>query len=737
LNYKVSFPFKVGSIIKYRYSRQGNILAEEHTTNGRPVRYRLLYVTDSGEVHDMVARWNDTLYTGPTGRVTGKITNANNTPQIGVLVAAGGAQVFTAGDGSFLIEGLPPGTHNLVVYPLDGKLEIFQQGALVAEGSNTPANIQVNPLPMVDITFLVQAPEGTVPTVPLRLAGNLLQTGNTFSDLAGGVNTLATRMPVLASLPNNQFGTILSLPVGADVRYKYTLGDGFWNAERGADGSFAVRQLIVPETPTVITDTIQTWHIGEAREITFDLIVPDDTPSGDHISIQLNPYGWTEPIPMWHLGGQRWAYILYSPLDMMDQLGYRYCRAGQCGHADDARTPGEFTSGQIVQTSENRMGIPDQVEEWAWYESELPEANVTDTKVPRRGSEFLAGIELQEYYHPSLDPLYSVALNKIGNIGANWLIIDPTWSYSRLSPPVLEPIPGQDSLWSDTLSNIEQAQSRNLKVALHPVPRFSTATSEWWATAPRDFSWWVSWFDNYRTFILHHADLAAKSDAQTLVLGGEWMGPALPGGNLADGSLSGVPVDANERYKALIAEVREHFNGTITWSLPYPEGLKELPNFLNDVDQLVVLWSAPLANQIESSNAELQSEAEHILTTDIYALWLTWKPETEDKSIIINLAYPSANGILTGCLPDPIVECLPPRSLNYPAPDYPLIELDMKSQSRAYDAVLAAINSQDWIDGVISSGYYPPTVLHDKSISIHGKPAEGVLGSWYTRFLRE
>jgi hypothetical protein len=83
------------------------------------------------------------------------------------------------------------------------------------------------------------------------------------------------------------------------------------------------------------------------------------------------------------------------------------------------------------------------------------------------------------------------------------------------------------------------------------------------------------------------------------------------------------------------------------------------------------------------------------------------------------------------------VECLPPRSLNYPAPDYPLLEVDLKAQAQAYDAVLAAINSQDWIDGVISSGYYPPTVLHDKSTSVHGKPAEGVLRSWYTRFLRE
>jgi len=736
-HYKLTLPFELGSVVKYRFSRQGEILAEEHITDGRQVRYRLFSVTAPGEVNDIVARWNDTLYVGPTGRITGTITNEKGAPVVGSLVTAGGAQVFTAGDGSFLIEGLPPGIHNLVIYSLDAKYEIFQQGALVAEGSNTPAKIQVSTLPMVEITFVVNAPENTVPIVPMRLAGNLVQMGNTFSDLSGGINTISTRMPTMTALSNNNYGIIMQLPVGADVRYKYTLGDGFWNAERGVDGSFITRQLIVPDKATVIEDTIQTWNIGNAREITFDLIVPEDTPEGDQIFIQFNPYGWTEPIPMWHLDGRRWAYVLFSPLDMMDQLGYRYCRAGQCGYADDARTPGEFTSGQIVQTSSDRLGIPDKVEKWAWLEDEIPQTDVTDIKVPKRGQNFVAGIELQEYYHPSLDPLFPKIIDDLADSGANWIILTPSWSYSRISPPVLEPIPGQDSLWNDSYKTIKDLLARDFKVAIRPVPRFPTAIPEWWASAPRDFSWWVSWFDNYRTFILHHADLASRSGANTLILGGEWIAPALPGGVLADGSLSGVPVDANERFQILIGEVRDRFDGEIAWSLPYPEGLHQLPKFLNDVDQLVVLWSAPLAQNSDYSTNDLKNEADRILTTDIYALWLTWKPDTQDKSIIISLAYPSANGILTGCLPDPIVNCLPPRTLNYPAPDYPLIELDFSSQALAYDSVLTAINNYDWIDGVISSGYYRPTILHDKSTSIHGKPAEAILRSWYTRFLRE
>lgn len=736
-HYTLAVPIKQGSTIKYRYSRRGEILAEEHTPDGRPVRYRLYHAVDPAEVHDIVSRWNDTVFNGPAGRITGSVTDENGAPVAGALVAAGGAQALTTGDGNFLIEGLPPGTHHLAIYALDGKFRPFQQGALVAEGSNTPANIQVSTTPVVDITFLVHVPEDTVPGVPIRMAGNLLQLGNTYGNLSGGLNTLATRMPALAALPENTYGIILSLPVGTDVRYKYTIGDGFWNTERGSDGSITIRQLIVPDTPTVIEDVIQTWHVGDTKEITFDLIVPETTPPEDTISIQFNPYGWTEPIPMWHLGGQRWAYILFSPLDMVDQIGYRYCRSGQCGQADDARTPGEFTSGQIVETSTNRLGIPDQVEQWAWLESELPPVSVTDTKVPKRGPEFMAGVEFQEFYHPSWDPLLPAALDDVAETGANWLVLTPSWTYTHLSPPVLEPIPGQDALWSDTFTTIQQAQSREINVALRPVPNFPTATAEWWASAPRDFSWWVSWFDNYRAFALHHADLAAQSGAQTLVLGGEWMLPALPGGTLADGSLSGVPVDAEERYQSIISEIRARFDGTIAWALSHPEGLKSPPEFLDSLDQIIVTWSAPLASNEEVTAADLQAEATRILNNGIYSLWLTWKPDSDDKSIVINLAYPSASGVLTGCLPDPIVECLPPRSLNYPAPDYPLLEVDMTAQAQAYDAVLAAINAQDWIDGVVSSGYYPPTVLHDKSTSVHGKPAEGVLRSWYTRYLRE
>jgi hypothetical protein len=57
------------------------------------------------------------------------------------------------------------------------------------------------------------------------------------------MNTVASRAPILKRNDNGTFEITLKLPVGFDLRYKYSLGDGFWNAEHEA-GKFVVRQLI-------------------------------------------------------------------------------------------------------------------------------------------------------------------------------------------------------------------------------------------------------------------------------------------------------------------------------------------------------------------------------------------------------------------------------------------------------------------------------------------------------------
>jgi len=734
----LSLPLPVGTTLKYRYSRRGEILAEEHTTDGRAVRYRIYQVETPGEVHDVVSRWNDTLFEGQTGRISGATVDAaSKEPIPGLMITAGGMQVITSGDGSFLLEGLPPGTHNLVVYSLDGAYQSFQQGAMVAKESTTPAPIQLNAAKKVDVTFILNVPEDTPPTVPIRIAGNLRQLGNSFGDLSGGMSTVADWMPQLAALPDGTYGLILSLPVGADIQYKYSLGDGFWNTERGIEGDWVVRQLVIPEEPVRIEDTVETWHASERGPITFDITVPENTPEDETVFIQFNPYGWTEPLPMWNLGGGRWVYILYSPLDILNKFGYRYCRAGLCGEADDVRTPGPFTTGHEIQVSDGTQGVSDLIEAWAWlgYEPETREDLSQMVVEAVRNDGFVAGVEFQEGFNHSWIAKLSDSMEDVSALGANWLVLTPSWTFTRQDTPVLEPVTGRNPMWLDSVEMIRAGKSNDLSVALRPVAQFPVDVDEWWLTAPRDFPWWVSWFDRYKAYIMHHATLAETNGVKTLILGGEWMSPALPGGLLDNGDPSGVPPDADSRYQDLINEIREIFSGQIGWALSYPDDTTEHLGFLEEVDFLYILWSVPLSDDPDPSLSKMQAGTERLFSTDLYELWLSIQVESEVKEMIISLAYPSIEGGTTGCLADPHLECISPDSLNYPAPDLPLLDLDLEVQARVYNAVLAAISHYEWISGVTTRGYYPPTILQDKSTSIHGKPAEDVLNAWFEKFL--
>ncbi|MFN2197747.1 MAG: glycoside hydrolase family 113, partial [Anaerolineales bacterium] len=721
-HYSVELPFPVNSVIKYRYTRKGTVPLEEHTTDGRQVRYRLFLVRAPGTVSDRVTRWTDSAFPGQTGRIQGQVKDAGTgQPLANLLITAGGAQTLTASDGSYLIEGLPPGIHNLVAYSLDGAYPVFQQEASVAAEATTPADFQIGKADLVNVTFKLNVPEKTPPGVPLRIAGNLYQLGNTFANLEGGFSTIATRMPTMAPMPDGTYALTLSLPVGVDLRYKFTLGDGFWNAEQASAGGFLTRQLIVPTEDLTINAEVYSWSDGDGNYLAFDVLAPKNTPPNETVSIQFNPYSWTEPIPMWPLGENRWVYLLYSPLKPLRTLSYRYCRNQQCNTADAENTIGYDSTGLPYDLDQPAARAQEVIPAWNWLEADtaqVPATASTEISNPT----LLRGIEFVSQYHPSWQPEIPYALDDISHLSANWLVLSPTWTYTRQNPPVLEQVAGQDPLWLDTLNSITLAKRTGLQVALNPQPNFPYTSNEWWANGKRDFSWWVVWFERYRVFLLHHADLAKRTGIQALVIGGEWVTPALPNGTLLDGSPSGVPEDAASRWLDLIQEVRQHFNGTLLWAQPYQPENTEFPPFINEVDQIYLLWSAKLIDNNSGDVDQMTTEANRLLDADVKPL-----ADQLQKPIVVAVAYPSAQGGASGCVPDPLGDCLAFDALLPQRPDIPTAELDLQEQANAYNAMLQAVAGRDWISGFVSRGYFPPAILQDKSTSIHGKPAAEIL----------
>jgi len=729
--YSTSLAIPDRAVIKYRYIRRGATRVDEDTNSDGNIRYRMLLVNGPTQIVDTVNSWADRPANTLSGNISGTVINADtNAPIPNIMVTVGGAQVLTDSAGRFQIIGLRGGSHNLVAYALDGMYQTFQQGATIAENQTTPVEIKMKAAQLVSVIFTVSVPENTQPGVPLRIAGNLLQLGNTFSDVRGGLGTIADRMPVMTPLPDGRYSVSLFLPAGTDLEYKYTLGDGFWNSEFTSAGQYLTRRLLVPAQNTTVEDGVQSWQAGPNAPILFQVTVPQNTPSGDVMYIQFNPYGWTPPIPMWNQGNNHWGYKLYGPLNIIGSFGYRYCRNAQCDSADDAQTPGTGAHGRNVSPTLAPQDIVDTVNEWIWPQK-TGSPTLVATTIPSRGTGFMAGVELQSYYDPNTPMFIPPALQNIQAIGSNWVIFTPSWTYSRNNPLIFGTQPGKDPFWVDTITSVAQARTMNINVAIFPQPRFTTNANDFWKTAPRDSGWWDNWFNHYRAFIIHHADLATQSGSQAVILGGDWIAPALPSGKLADGNPSGVPADAETRWKNIIAEIRQHFHGSVIFAIPYDNSIIQAPvNLLRDADAIYLLWSIKLSTAASPIKADMINEAGKLLDTNIAPV------QTQvGKPFILALTYPSSNYSATGCIPNGSNGCFDWTVLSRPNADITTVNLDLQQQVDIYDAMFNAMNARSWVSGLVSRGYYAPVALQDKSASIHGKPASDLLWYWFPRLL--
>jgi len=361
--YYVRIPLPIDSVVKYRYVLNTSPSVIEKDADGNDVLYRMASINEPNVFQDTVSSWINTAVSTETGTLTGTIVDAtSNIALPSVLVAIAGKQAFTGTDGSFTLENIPVGEHNLVAYHPTGSYRVFQQKAVIAGGQQTPAVFGMQPAQLVNVSFYVTVPENTVKGAPLRLLGNLLQLGNTFTEMSASCSVLASQAPTMSYQEDGTYLLILQLPVGSDIRYKYSLGDGFWNAERKQDGSLRVRQLVVPDHDVIIYDTVSTWQVNNEGPLTIRVKVPATTPSNESISLQLNPYVWMNPLPMWALGNNEWLLTIYSPLDVIVNSTYRYCRNEQCDNSDGIIASTGISVSAISSISGT---ISDEVLQWS------------------------------------------------------------------------------------------------------------------------------------------------------------------------------------------------------------------------------------------------------------------------------------------------------------------------------------------------------------------------------------
>jgi hypothetical protein len=718
-----------GSVLYYRYARSAPGQAVEADARGDAIVTRLALVDGSTQIHDVLATWADAPETLPTGRIVGTLTDAAaGTPLADILVSVGGRSAFSDGQGGFRIDDLPPGLHTLVALSPSGAYLPVQQGAIVAAESETPAALGMTAAVPIVVTFQATVPPDTPGSAPVRVAGNVLALGNTFAGLAGGPSGSVGLMPQLVMVDPTHYLGVVQLYSGTGLRYRYTLGDGTWNAERDASGGGLTRQVVLPQADLTVADVVSTWHGPSGEAVTFNITSAVGLPPADQVSLQLKPSTWFEAVPMWPAGPAAWTYSLFSPLQAGTGLGYRYCRNQLCGIADDTETPGADPTGRQATPSGDPQTLNDTVNGWSWWQPDLGGAVVVAPDITPR-ADYEVGYEIAPAYTPTWLSSAAPALTTIADSGANAVLFTPAWVLRENAPVPQVLFDTQHAPLGDELvRQIGQAGALGLQAGLHPALIVPEGTlDDWWTQAPRDGAWWTVWFERYRSFLLTYAALAERGGAAKLVVGGPEVAPALPGGLLADGSPSGAPVDAETRWRSLLEEVRTIYHGPLAFEIDFGRTLQPPPPFLDAVDEVHVYWHVPLGEGRELASADMQAAAFSALDGSLLA-----DPALEGKPIRLSVEYLSVDGGATACAAMADGSCRPPEAFDAGADPEPDLTLDLSEQSDALNAVILAAYARDQIQGFYARRYYPPVALHDKSASVNGKPAGQMLAYWYS-----
>jgi hypothetical protein len=710
--YFVKMSLAIGSVVKYRYIRQADVTTVEYTPQNTQVRFRLASITGPAIVQDNIAAWIDTPYSGAIGRVRGQfLDKSNNAPIPNLLVTAEGVQTVTASDGSFILEGLTPGTHNLVAYSMDGKFDTFSQGVTIAEQATTPVFVQIGQRAVANITFNLTIPDQFSNQLPLRMASNLQSLGNAYADLYSGSTMAAVNLPVLTKVNTGHYQLKLQLPVGSDFRYKYTLGDGFWNGELDSGGAFHVREMIVPDHDSTINDDVATFLSPTFAPVSFVVTTSAPLPENENVSIQFNPFGWFESLPMVRLSQTQWLYTLYSPLSLFGEIEYRFCRNDLC----------EFTQGvaanqQIFQASAQSQTISTNITEWTNDSlPSTPTSVVTDGGTLSPRSDVSLGFAVDSSYLPFQSAYLINGLTKMVTTGANTVVFSPTWTATRINLPYIEPIPGQDISWNEMQTSIIQAKQANLSVALFPLVTFPQGAATYWTSASRDDGWWISWYDRYHRYMMQVADWASLTGVKTIIIGDPAVSPAMTDGKLANGQSSNAPANADEQWRQLVKDIRAHFSGTILGAVAYPSSTG-IPGWLDSVDGLYVLYTPALSQSSNVSVADLETTITTNLENDLYP-----KIKSLQKPAWLVLNYPSAANAFSGCT-DTLGSCLH---------NWANGSIDLDTQTHIYNAAIIAAAKESWVNGFIAQNNQTTAAIIDNSPSILSKPANDALWFWY------
>ena len=680
--------------VRYRYTMISPAEVPETNLYGKTVDFRMAIVEPDLTVSDTVFNWANSNLGLAIGHLNGFMIDHQTQAGIpDMMINIAGMKTFTDMTGYFSFEKIPVGEYNLVAYAVDGHYPPLQQMTVIAEGQTTKIDISLQPLKKVTVHFQVTPSSETV-GVPIRLAGNFVGLGAHYGSDFITSGSAASLMPLLDQVDSDIYTIDLELYAGSAFKYRYTLGDGYVNAERSDERVLVTRQFIVPSKSTSVKDSIITWGVDESLPFTIQVEAPVNTPPNEYVSIQIYRKHWNNPIPMWHVTSNKWMFLLYGNGQTQD-LDIRFCRNDNCDIAYDEES---FITPVTLNFSDAGEKLF-QINQWHnWDDTGVLIYEKTGDGLQNK----LNGIELKKGVKSSELPYLLSNLTEIRENGINWLVIRPSWDvYLDGDLPVISS--SRESLMFNELAYLcKQAKEKSMRVSIYPELSFPTNAEEFWSTATRNEAWWQRWYQEYAHFINNFSIFASQSNIDHLIVGENNIRFSYPDTLEADEEKLGTPDYASETWSTMLGQIRNNYSGTLLWA----SLVNDLPeySFLDLIDGYYLLQNH---SDETFDSASLNQHIQAML-----------KPyyEKNQKPIYIGLNFPA----------------LSEEAMTYTDHSEPLITplsdgdsylIDLNNQAYLYSDFTCSYQALNWISGISTRGFNLALHLTDISSSIYGKPA--------------
>jgi hypothetical protein len=311
---------------------------------------------------------------------------------------------------------------------------------------------------------------------------------------------------------------------------------------------------------------------------------------------------------------------------------------------------------------------------------------------PYKGMSY-AGWSAEAYSSADSD----LSLEYLSRTGSTWVSLVVTGYQDNLASTTIyrnEATPTDEGL----TRALDRAHALGLKVLLKPHLDLWDDPAHWRGEiggAFRSEVEWQAWFEAYRGFIAHYADLARTRGADMFCVGTE---------------LEGTTSRAAE-WRRVVAEVRSRFAGPLIYAANHG-GEEERLSWWDTLDVVGVDAYYALAGAPHPTLTELKSS----WTThrdELAALAARWQKQV----VLTEIGYRSIAG-----------------TASHPWDWQVQGEVDLREQADCYQAVKETFDGLSWFGGLFWWSWGPDPYEGgpcDDGYSPHDKPAEAVVRDWY------